>query len=110
MAVCGLAALVTVAHVRRSPGLPPWAPLPALLWTAALLGGRVPALLLPAVLVAVVLGAAGRLRDDVRYAVLVGVAASAVVLVVDRDLHGAALAAGLLVAAPPCRCTDVGRT
>jgi Rhomboid family len=100
VAVCGLAGLVTVARVRQTvtdPLLPSWAALPALVWSALMLAVAVPSLYLPAVVVAGFVGATGRQRPYVRYAVPAGAVVAAAVLLAGRDLHGAALATGLLL-------------
>jgi membrane associated rhomboid family serine protease len=97
VAVCGLAGLVTLACLRRNPLLPSWAGLPALVWSALMLAVAVPSLYLPAVAVAGFVGATGRQRPYVRYAVPAGAVAAAAVLLAGRDLHGAALGTGLLL-------------
>lgn len=99
VAVCGLAAVVAVACFRRTAGLPSWAPTAVLLWTASMLGAGLPSVLLPAVLGAWLVGTVGRAHPALRYVVLLSVGAVAAVLVMVRDIHGAALAAGLVVAA-----------
>jgi hypothetical protein len=99
--VCGLAALVAVSAVRRGDG----AVLPAaavVFWSIALLGGSLGSPLVTVVLCAAVvplvrLGRAVSAAVPGRIALGTTVAV-ALILLVRTDIHGAALAAGLVVA------------
>jgi membrane associated rhomboid family serine protease len=100
VAVCGLAGLLVVA-LAAGVGLPRLAPLALLWWCGALLASRwgaVPLLVLVAGAVAVQLAPPGW---AVRAGRLAAAAAGlvALVLVVARDIHGTALAAGIVLAA-----------
>jgi Rhomboid family len=102
VAVCGLAGLLSVAVLRAAPELPPAASVAVLVWVLALVSLQAPGLVWPGLLATVLLVLLGRHVPRLRYVVrltaplvALGVAA---VLVAARDIHGAALSAGLLVA------------
>jgi membrane associated rhomboid family serine protease len=99
VAVCGLAGLLVVA-LAAGAGLPRLAPMAVLWWCGALLASRwgaVPLVVLVAAAVAVQLAPAGWAVGAGRLAA--AAAAVALVLVAARDIHGAALAAGIVLAA-----------
>jgi membrane associated rhomboid family serine protease len=100
VAVCGLAGLIALACWRRDSRLPPFGAFALLLWCAVLLSTWA----WPAAVVGAVCAAAGlRLQAaGWRYAGSFAVAVtlvSGVVLACVRDIHGAALLAGLALAA-----------
>lgn len=106
VAVCGLAAIVLVAYVRRARQLPRFAAPAVTLWLGFLLATWIFPLIGVGV-VASVLSQNDRLRDNVRFqqtvvavAILVGAVLCAV-----RNIHGAALLAGLVLAAIPAGVT-----
>jgi membrane associated rhomboid family serine protease len=98
VAVCGLSGLLTVAVVRSERALSSAVSLTVLVWVSLLLGGQAPELVLPGVVVAVVVQHLGRRVPRLRYVVPVAAVGTAVILLAARDIHGAALAAGLVVA------------
>jgi membrane associated rhomboid family serine protease len=98
VAVCGLSGLLTVAAARSGSALSSAAPLAVLVWVSLLLGGQAPELVVPGVVVAVTVQHLGRRVPQLRYVVPVAAVGTAAVLVGARDIHGAALAGGLVVA------------
>jgi membrane associated rhomboid family serine protease len=102
VAVCGLAGLLSAAVLRVAPELPPAASFAVLVWVLALLSLQAPGLAWPVLVAAVLLVQLGmrlpRLRYVVRATAPLVALATAAVLVTARDIHGAALSAGLLLA------------
>lgn len=99
IAVCGLAGVVAVALWRRDTLLPPYAPTIVLIWCGALLAG-IWYPLVAAGVVAGVLARAGAERGvPVSRWVTAGALLTGVVMAAVRDIHGAALVAGIVIAA-----------
>jgi len=98
VAICGLAGALIVALLAEAP-VPRLAPVVLLYWCGALLATRWP----PALLVGLGAGFATQLAllRGLRVGRLAGAAAAvaALVLVAARDLHGAAMAAGIAIGA-----------
>jgi hypothetical protein len=103
VAVCGLAGLIALACWRRDPRLPPFGAFALLLWCAVILSTWVwPAAIVGAVCAAAELRLqAGGWRYAGEFAVGVTVA-SGVFLACVRDIHGAALLAGVALSAVVC--------
>lgn len=99
VAVCGLAGLVTVAALRRDPKLPRVAPFVAVLWCADMLATWHWWVSIPAYAVAAIVLRLSMARWRGLGAIVLLVAlASAAVLCAVRNIHGAALLAGLVLA------------
>ncbi|WP_285568562.1 rhomboid family intramembrane serine protease [Actinoallomurus iriomotensis] len=98
VAVCGLAGAVAVALWRGDGRLPRFAPMIVLLWCGALLTG----LWFPLALVGFVAAMAVRIAAERGVATgrwaTAGALAAGVALTADRDIHGVALLAGLVIA------------
>jgi membrane associated rhomboid family serine protease len=107
VAICGLAGVVAVA-LWRGERLPAYAPMVLLLWCGALLAGLWPPLIgLGIVACAAVRIAAGRGLPVGRPAAVAALA-TGVALVAVRDIHGAALLAGLAFASAEAAGRTVG--
>jgi membrane associated rhomboid family serine protease len=99
VAVCGLAGALIVAALRADDRLPVAAVPAVLYWCGAILAGLSPVGLVAGVLAGVAAQLTlGRGRPVARPAAVLGIVA-AVVLVAAADIHGAALAAGIVIAA-----------
>lgn len=99
VAVCGLAGLITVGALRRDPRLPNPAVFLVVLWCAAMLATWNWFAVIPAWLVAMVTLPLGRRRQAALGLVAVlTVLVSGAALAAARNIHGAALVAGLVFA------------
>jgi hypothetical protein len=99
VAICGLAGALTVALAVEA-RVPRFAPVVLAYWAAALLGARWgPGPLLVGVAAGVAVQAAAGRGLPVGRPVAVAAAIVALVLLAARDLHGAAMVAGIAIAA-----------
>jgi len=102
IAICGLTGGVAVALWRRDPRLPGWVPTALMVWCGCLAatisdGAALPAVMAGAIAGALVRGARDR-GNPVERPVVFAVAAAGLALSSVRNIHGAALLAGLLLA------------
>lgn len=99
VAICGLAALIAIALWRRDPRMAPFGPFVMLLWIGALLATWI----FPIGIVGLVAAAASNTpraweRRYARQCAVAYVVAVGVLLCAVRNIHGAALLAGLAIA------------
>jgi membrane associated rhomboid family serine protease len=109
IAICGLAALVAVALWRRDDRMPPFGPFVMLLWTGALLSTWILAVGVVGLVAAAVSNTPGFWNRSSARPLAVGfVVAVGALLCAVRNIHGAALVAGLVLAFAVQRPPDPG--
>jgi membrane associated rhomboid family serine protease len=98
IAICGLAAAVSVTAWRHRTPLPPWAPTAVLVWCGALLASLWAPLVVLGIAGGILAGGAARNGRAVAAPMVLGMLATAVTLAIASNIHGAALLIGTALA------------